>query len=159
MILSEWYYFINCNFLGRCKKWGILLHKNLAILVPFECWMPKNPKNQDLTWRESPKNLARVSLEISTVLRDSWRIQVSRYPRVQWWKFPKNVSWIDLEKKRVISMKFTRILADKRKSTLQIYWNLRILPKKIPHCPIVIHWLGLTTALLLGGDGIGGESP
>lgn len=65
--------------------------KTLAILVPFSMLdAKKSQKKQDLTWRESPKILgSRVSLEISTVLRDSWRVQVSRYPRVQWMKIPK----------------------------------------------------------------------
>lgn len=47
----------------------------------------------------------------------------------------------------------------KRKSTLQIYWNLRILQKKNPPlshcCPLIRPYCGL----IAWGDGIGGESP
>lgn len=96
---SEWMIlFHQLHFLfGRSKKWGILLHKNLAILVPFSMLdAKKSQKKQDLTWRESPKILA---------IWFPWKSQrfceilgVSRYPGIPastGWRFPKNVSWID----------------------------------------------------------------
>ena len=147
--------FINCNFLGRCKKWGSLLHKNLAILVPFECWMPKNPKDQDLTWRESP----------NFWLGFPWKsprfceiLGVSRYPGIP----PSNDenSWICFLNRLYKARDFHEIHADfgwQTKINSSDILKLENPSKKNPPlshcCPLIGPYYGL---IALGGWHWGG---
>lgn len=75
-------------------------------------------------------------------------------------KIPKKCFLNRLCLKRVSSMKFAGILGWQTKinsSNILKLENLRILQRNIPHCPTVVHWLGLITALFLGGMALGGS--
>ena len=146
------------------KKWGILLHKNLAILVPFECWMPKNPKKPGLKHGE---NLLKFwvpgfpwkSQPLLTRFLACPDIQVSPRP------MDENSKQKNLESTFFKAREFHEIHADfgvTNENQLFRYietWEFENPSKKNPPlshcCPLIGPYYGL----IAWGDGIGGESP